>query len=114
MHYQKYPHEETKLIRCVSGSIFDVVIDMRPRSKTYLEHFSIELNDNNNYSLLVPDGFAHGFQTLKDKTSLIYHHTEFYNPNYEAGVRFNDEKIGIKWPLEVTEISERDLIHPLL
>lgn len=114
LHFQKFPFEETKLIRCVSGSIFDVVVDLRKESKTYMKHYTIELNDQNNYSILVPSGFAHGFQTLKDNSSLIYHHTEYYNPEYETGLRYNDPKIGINWPLELTEISERDSKHTLL
>jgi dTDP-4-dehydrorhamnose 3,5-epimerase len=114
MHYQLPPFSEVKLIRCIRGSVFDVIIDIRQDSPTFLKHFSVELNETNMLSLYIPEGFAHGFQTLDDNAQLIYHHTAFYSPGYEAGIRYNDPAIDISLPLPVTVITEKDQNHPLL
>jgi len=114
MHYQTPPFEETKLIRCVKGSVYDVVVDFRKNSPTYLKSISIELSELNMACILIPEGFAHGFQTLEDDTSLIYHHTNFYNPNSEGGIRYDDPKLNIKWPLKPMNISLKDLSYSLL
>ncbi len=114
MHYQLPPFSEIKLIRCVRGSVYDVIIDLRNDSPTYLRYTAVELTESNMYSLYIPQGFAHGFQTLEDNTQLIYHHTAFYTPGYEAGIRYNDPEIGISWPLSLTLITEKDLNHPLI
>lgn len=114
MHYQIPPFQEVKLIRCIRGAIYDVIIDIRKDSPTFLQHFAIELSEENNTMLLIPEGFAHGFQTLKDNTQLLYHHTEYYKPNSEAGLRFDDIAININWKLPVSVISERDQNHPLI
>jgi dTDP-4-dehydrorhamnose 3,5-epimerase len=114
MHYQVPPFSEIKLLRCIRGSVFDVIIDLRQDSPTFLQHFSVELNERNMLSLYIPQGFAHGFQTLEDNTHLIYHHTAFYTPGFEAGIRYNDPVVGINWPLPVTVITEKDTNHPLL
>jgi dTDP-4-dehydrorhamnose 3,5-epimerase len=97
MHYQSQPFSETKLIRCIQGSVFDVAVDLRKNSPTYLHYFGIELSAENLNCILIPHGFAHGFQTLEDNTSLIYHHTNFFLPNTEGGIRFNDPAIDIQW-----------------
>lgn len=114
MHYQLPPHEERKLIRCNAGKVFDVVVDMRRGSNTYLKWYSCELSKENMKMILIPSGFAHGFITLEDNTELIYHHTEFYNPSSEGGLRYNDKLLNIDWPLEITSISEKDRNYPLL
>ncbi len=114
MHYQTPPFSETKLIRCIRGSVFDVIIDIRKDSPTFLKYFAIELSESNMLSLYIPQGFAHGFQTLEDNSQLIYHHTAFYTPGYEGGIRYDDPLIQIQWPLNVTAITEKDKNHPLL
>lgn len=114
MHFQTHPYSETKLVRCISGRIYDVVVDLRRDSKTFLSWFGVEISASNRKMIYIPKGLAHGFQTLSDNTELIYHHTEFYTPNSEAGIRFDDPTIKIKWPLLVTEISDRDHQHPSL
>ena len=108
MHYQKNPHEELKLVRCIKGSVLDVIIDLRRDSNTFLQHFSIELSEKNKTMIVIPENFAHGFQTLEDNSELIYHHTEFYNREAEDGLLYNDPQLKIKWPLPVTNISEKD------
>lgn len=112
MHYQKHPHEETKLIRCTKGAIYDVIVDLRKDSPTYLQWFGIELSDTNYKMLYVPEKFAHGFITLTDDAEVTYLVTEFYTPGAEAGLRFNDPKLKIDWPLEATVVSEKDRQHP--
>jgi dTDP-4-dehydrorhamnose 3,5-epimerase len=114
MHYQLFPHQEIKLVRCIAGSIYDIIIDLRKESSTFLKWFGIELSAANKKMLYIPEGFAHGFQTLTDNCELIYHHSEFYAPSAEAGVRYNDSMIKINWPLAISEISERDANHSLL
>lgn len=111
MHYQLAPHCEIKMVRCIAGSIYDVIVDLRKNSPTFLNWFGTELSAANKKMLYIPEGFAHGFQTLEDNCELIYHHTATYTPSAEAGIKFSEEKIEIKWPLTVTEISERDLSH---
>lgn len=109
MHYQIAPHEETKIIRCVKGKIFDVIVDIRPESKTFKELIGIELTENNYKMLYVPGGFAHGFQTLEDNTELSYQMSEFYMPEFARGIRWDDPAFKIDWPLESPIISNRDL-----
>lgn len=112
MHYQKHPHEETKLIRCTKGAIYDVIVDLRKDSPTYLKWFGIELSETNYKMLYVPEKFAHGFITLTDDAEVTYLVTEFYTPGAEAGLRFDDPTLKIDWPLEATVISEKDRQHP--
>jgi dTDP-4-dehydrorhamnose 3,5-epimerase len=114
MHYQLLPFKEIKLVRCIAGSIYDVIVDLRRGSATFLQCFGTELSAKNKKMMYIPEGFAHGFQTLVDDSELIYHHTELYTPDAEAGIRYNDSMLGITWPLAVTEISARDTQHPLL
>lgn len=108
MHYQVAPYEETKLIRCTHGALFDVIVDLRKDSGTYSKHFGVELTADNHKMLYVPQGFAHGFQTLVDNTEAFYQVTEFYTPGAEQGARYNDPAFGIDWPLEVSAISDKD------
>ena len=114
MHFQYPPKAEIKIVKCLRGAVFDVIIDLRRNSPTLLKWHGEILSDENMKMMYIPEGFAHGFQTLKENCELLYLHTEFYSPECEGGVRFDDPKVGIKWPLEVTDISERDKMHPLL
>ena len=112
MHYQKPPYAEIKLVRCTRGSIYDVIIDLRPQSPTFARHFAIELSAENRLSLYIPAGFAHGFQTLEDGTEVFYQMGNFYEPGSDSGLRYDDPHLSIRWPLPVTAISEKDLNWP--
>jgi dTDP-4-dehydrorhamnose 3,5-epimerase len=114
MHYQLPPHREIKMVRCISGAVLDVAIDLREGSETFLKCISAELNAENKKMIYIPEGFAHGFQALTDNCELLYHHSAFYTPGSEVGIRYDDPVINIQWPLPVTDISDRDLSHPLL
>jgi dTDP-4-dehydrorhamnose 3,5-epimerase len=114
MHFQLAPFAETKLIRCVEGRVFDVAVDLRKDSKTYLQYFGVELSKENMFSILIPEGFAHGFQTLEDNSALIYHHTEYYTPNVDSGILYNDPALAINWPLGISIISQKDTSYSLL
>ncbi len=98
MHYQRDPHGETKLIHCIRGAIHDVLLDLRPNSRTYLQWASFELTEDNGLQLLVGPGLAHGFQTLRDQTTVSYHIDTFYQPDHATGVRWNDPAFAIEWP----------------
>ena len=113
MHFQREPHTEAKLVRCLNGSIFDVIIDLRPSSPTYRCHEAFELTGEGRRQLYVPRGFAHGFQTLCANVEVAYLVTNFYTREAEGGVRYDDPAIGIQWPLPVTIISEKDKNWPL-
>jgi dTDP-4-dehydrorhamnose 3,5-epimerase len=108
MHYQGPPYAEAKLVRCTMGAIYDVIIDLRPQSLTFMQHIGVELTAENRVMLYVPEGFAHGFQTLVDNTEVAYQMSEFYAPGYARGVRWNDPAFGIQWPEEVSVISMKD------
>lgn len=114
MHYQIAPATEPKLVRCTKGAIYDVIIDMRPESPTYLSHIGVELTADNHRALYVPDMFAHGYQALTDGAEVVYQVGEFYTPGYERGLRYNDPAFDIDWPLAVSEISDKDATWPLL
>lgn len=114
MHYQLPPHREIKMVRCISGAVLDMAIDLREGSETFLKWVNVELNAENKKMIYIPEGFAHGFQALTDNCELLYHHSAFYTPGSEAGIRYDDPLINIQWPLPVTDISDRDLSHPLL
>ena len=114
VHYQLPPFTEIKMLRCIAGAVYDVIVDIRKDSTTFLQWFAVELSSTNRKMLYIPAGFAHGFQTLSADCELIYHHSEFYTPGAEAGLRYNDPALGIEWPLPPTELSERDKQHPLL
>jgi len=108
MHFQQEPFAEEKLVRCVKGSIYDVVIDLRKSSGRFKSWFSIELSESNNKALYIPKGFAHGFQTLENSTEVFYQISGEYRPDKEAGIRWDDENFDIHWPLPVKCIAERD------
>ncbi len=114
LHYQQGDAAEMKLVRCISGSIFDVIVDMRPDSPTYLRWHGEILTQQNMGMMIVPEYFAHGFQTLEDNTEVMYLVTSHYAPNQEAGVRWNDPAVGIRWPHDVTMLSDKDAQFPLL
>jgi len=113
-HYQSPPFAEKKLVRCINGKVLDIVIDLRRNSTTFLKNFSLELDSQNLNMLLIPEGFAHGFQTLTDNCQMLYLHTNFYNPEFECGIKYDEPKINISLPLPIKEISERDKNHPYL
>ena len=101
------------MVRCITGKIWDVVVDIRENSPTYLQSFGVELSSENKKMLYIPKGFAHGFQTLSDDCELIYHHTEFYKPNVEFGLRYDDPKLNLDWQMEITNVSDKDKKHPI-
>ena len=109
MHFQKKPFEEAKIVRCTKGKIFDVVIDLRPESKTFMNWASFELDSNESKILYIPEGFAHGFQTLEDNTELVYQISNWYSPEHASGLRWNDNKFQINWPIQNPIISKKDL-----
>ncbi len=108
MHYQLAPKAEDKVFRCLRGAIFDAIIDLRPESPTFGKHFTIELTAENRTMLYIPKGFAHGFMTLADETETLYLVTEYYSPENERGIRYNDPQFGIPWPLTPTVMSDKD------
>ncbi len=113
MHYQVEPHKESKLVRCIRGAIYDVIIDLRPASSTYGRWVGVELSAENRKMLYVPEGFAHGFQTLEDDTEAFYQVSEFYSPALERGVRWNDPSFRVEWPaVEKRIISDKDRSWP--
>lgn len=114
MHFQLPPYQEIKMVRCIAGAVYDVIIDVRKNSPTFLQWLGIELTASNKKMLYIPAGFAHGFQCLTNDCELIYHHTEFYTPNSEGGIRYDDPKVNIQWLLPVRIISTRDAGHPYL
>lgn len=108
LHFQLFPSNEWKLVSCVKGSMVDIVVDIQSYSNTYGNHISLTLNEDSPESLLIPPGFAHGFQTLSDDTWVLYQMTDIHRPELASRLRYNDEKLGIEWPLEVTNISDED------
>jgi dTDP-4-dehydrorhamnose 3,5-epimerase len=114
MHFQYAPDAEVKMIKCIVGKIFDVIVDLRKDSPTFLQWVGVELSETNKEMLYVPKGFAHGFQSLTERSEIIYMVSDFYNRGSEGGVRFDDKAIGIKWPLAPDKISDKDLAIPLL
>ena len=114
LHYQLPPFSEEKIIRCIQGSVFDVFVDLRQNSPTFLNCGYVILTAENKKSLFLPKGIAHGFLTLEDDSQLLYKHSEFYTPDFEAGIRYDDPKLNIQWPTKPFEISERDEQHPFL
>ena len=113
LHYQLPPAAEVKIVRCTSGSLHDVIVDLRPDSPTYLQHIGVELSSRNHLALYVPQLFAHGFQSLEDGTEVFYQISAFYDPQKSKGIRYDDPKLGIRWPLPVSVISEKDRQWPL-
>jgi len=114
LHYQLPPSCEAKLVRCTAGAIYDVIVDLRPSSSTYLEHIGVELSGRNRRALYVPPMFAHGFQTLEPGTEVFYQISEYYSPGAATGVRYDEPKVGIEWPLPIEALSEKDASWPLL
>ena len=114
MHFQVPPFAEIKMVKCVAGAVYDVIIDLRRNSTTFLQWFAAELSAANKKMMYIPEGFAHGFQTLTDNCELIYHHTQFYKRDAESGIPYNDPVIGINWPLPITLLSPRDANHSFL
>lgn len=108
MHFQFPPAAETKLVRCTRGAILDIIVDLRPESSTYLQHVAVELAADNHRALYVPERFAHGYQTLEDATETSYQVGEFYTPGVEGGLHHADPRLGLRWPLPVSVISDKD------
>jgi len=108
MHFQFPPAAETKLVRCTRGAILDIIVDLRPESDTYLQHVAVELTEDNNRALYVPERFAHGYQTLRDRTETSYQVGEYYTPGAEGGLAYDDPRLRLVWPLPVSVISEKD------
>lgn len=114
LHYQTAPAAEAKLIRCLQGRVFDVAVDLRADSPTFLHWHAVELSEDNDRALFIPEGFAHGFQALSDEAHLLYMHTASWTPACESGLRHDDPRLAIAWPLPVAQCSERDRRHPLI
>ena len=114
LHYQRPPHEEHKLVRCTAGAIFDVIVDIRPKSAHYRRWYGTQLTAQNRRSLFIPPGFAHGFITLSDETEVYYMISVPYAPEHAQGFRWSDPAFGIQWPLAPSVISPRDAAYPLL
>ena len=114
LHFQRAPSEEAKLVRCTKGAIFDVIVDLRPKSETYLSHVGLELTAMNRHALYVPPMFAHGFQALESGSEVFYQISEFYAPESSDGLRFDDPALAISWPLAVSTVSARDRDWPLV
>jgi dTDP-4-dehydrorhamnose 3,5-epimerase len=114
MHFQRPPHAEIKMIRCLRGRVWDVAVDLRPDSPTFLHWHAEELAQGDTQMFVIPEGFAHGFQALEPDSELLYLHTAFYHPPSEGGLRHDDPRLAITWPLPPQDLSARDLSHPLL
>jgi len=114
MHFQRAPDAEMKFVRCSKGRVFDVAVDLRKESPTYLHWYGVELSAENMHMFAVPEGFAHGFQALENDAEIMYLVTAFYSPHCEGGLNHTDPQIGIRWPLPITDVSEKDLRHPYL
>ena len=114
LHFQRPPFMEMKMVRCIKGRAFDVAVDLRSGSPTFLHHYSCELSADNHRMMIIPEGFAHGFQTLTTDCEMLYLHTEFYHKESEGGLRFDDPRLSIEWPLPATDLSDKDRHHPLL
>ncbi|MGB5814903.1 MAG: dTDP-4-dehydrorhamnose 3,5-epimerase [Thermoanaerobaculia bacterium] len=112
MHFQAPPHEESKVVRCTAGAIYDVIVDLRPLSPTFVQWHAVTLSAENRTMFYIPGGFAHGFLTLEDNTEVLYQMSEFYYPDSARGVRWDDPAFGIEWPVEPTAISDRDQSYP--
>lgn len=114
MHFQHPPHAEMKMIRCLRGRVWDVAVDLRAGSPTFLQWHAEELAQDDAQMLVIPEGFAHGFQVLEPESELLYLHTAFYHPPSEGGLRYDDQRLAIAWPLPPQDLSSRDQTHPLL
>ncbi|MCD6393304.1 MAG: dTDP-4-dehydrorhamnose 3,5-epimerase [Planctomycetes bacterium] len=112
MHYQAPPHEDAKMLRCTKGSLYDVIIDLRKDSPTFKQWFGVELTADNRKAIYIPEGFAHGFQTLEDETETLYQMSEYYHTEYARGVRYDDPAFGIEWPMPEIIVSKKDRNSP--
>ena len=112
LHFQEKPFEEDKIVRCTKGLIYDVAVDLRSKSPTFRRWFAVELSEENRQAFFIPKGFAHGFQTLVDGSEVLYQMSEFYHPEAQAGVRWNDPAFGIRWPLPKAILSPKDAAFP--
>ena len=114
LHFQRPPKAETKIVRCIRGAVWDVIVDLRQCSPTYRKWHAVELNEENRIMIYIPKGFAHGFQTLADSTELLYLHSEFYSSEHEGGLRYDDPSVGVQWSIPMTAISVKDQNYPFL
>lgn len=114
MHYQLPPFSELKIVRCLTGSVFDVVVDLRSNSKTFLQWIGVELSEDSSTAIVIPEGCAHGFQCLQENSELLYLHTAAYTPESERGIRFDDPSIKIQWPKLPVDVSSRDMSHEFI
>ena len=114
LHFQYPPHAEMKMVRCLHGRVWDIAVDLRAGSPTFLQWHAQELTPHGAEMMVIPEGFAHGFQTLEPNSELLYLHTDFYEQSFEGGVRHDDPQLAIAWPLAALDLSPRDLSHPLL
>jgi len=114
MHFQHPPHAEMKMVRCIRGRVWDVAVDLRSGSPTFLQWHAEELTQDDARMLVIPEGFAHGFQVMEPNSELLYLHTHFYHPPSEGGLRYDDPGLAISWPLPAQDLSQRDLNHPLI
>lgn len=114
LHFQRAPHAEMKLVRCIRGEVFDVAVDLRANSATFLQWHAEELTPENGCMMIVPEGCAHGFQVLAAESELLYLHTAAYAPDAEGGIRPDDPMVAVRWPLPIGDLSDRDRAHPLL
>jgi dTDP-4-dehydrorhamnose 3,5-epimerase len=114
LHFQRHPHMEMKLVRCLKGRVWDVAVDLRAGSSTFLQWHAEELSPENARMMVIPEGCGHGFQVMEEDSELLYLHTALYAPGSEGGALFNDPRLKIAWPLPVTDLSERDRKHPLI
>ena len=111
MHFQKEPFREVKIVKCIQGKIFDVIIDLRVESKTYKKWIGVELSADKQKMIYVPEGFAHGFQTLEENTHVLYQMSNWFSPEHEKGIRWDDKDFNIRWPITDLIISKKDLSH---
>ncbi len=114
LHFQYPPSSEIKIVRCIRGAVFDVALDLRSNSNSMLRWHGERLSADDNLALIIPQGFAHGFQSLEPNSELLYLHSAHYDPGAEGGVRYNDPSVAIEWPIEISNVSERDRSHPLI
>lgn len=114
MHFQNVPHAEIKIVTCLKGGVFDVAVDIRPGSSTFLHWYGTVLSAENRQALFIPEGFAHGFQALEEECELLYLHTDYYEPEAEGALNAVDPQLGIAWPLPISKLSERDSAHSFI
>lgn len=114
LHFQYPPKAEMKLVRCIRGSVYDVIVDIRKNSPTFLKWYGVELSAENMKMICIPEGFAHGFQALEDYSEMLYLHSEFYSKEHEGALNYSDPLLAIEWPIEPTDVSERDRNHKMI